>query len=180
MILSDPLKRGELCLLRNHLRGDSPEVAIRNHFVGINLATIVASFNRKISKIQTQRKHFRIWYLVHKWGDKIPPTLKSDTIEATGWIKRDKSLGGGEMGRRLENVFLGICSIWCQGEEEGRISRWNCLSYTRHVTYYLIGQTNASIEFVPGTSQPQRNITCVPLLDINYTRSSHWEGKCCR
>ena len=32
----------------------------------------------------------------------------------------------------------------------------------------LIGQPNAIIESVPGTSQPQRNITCVPRLDINY------------
>ena len=64
-------------------------------------------------------------------------------------------------------VFLGICSIWWR-EEEGKISRWNCLSYTRHVTYLnLIGHTNASIESVPGTSQPQRNITCAPRLDIN-------------
>ena len=41
-------------LLRNHLRASSPEVAIRNNFVEINLATIVASFNR-IRKIQTQQ-----------------------------------------------------------------------------------------------------------------------------
>ena len=41
----------------------------------------------------------------------MPPTLKSDIIEAKGWNKRDKSLGGDEMGRRRENVFLGICSI---------------------------------------------------------------------
>ena len=55
MTLSDPIKSGELCLLRNHLKADSPEVAIRNHLVGTNLATIVASFNRTISKIQTQQ-----------------------------------------------------------------------------------------------------------------------------
>ena len=123
---------------------------------------------QQLAKFKHRNKHFRIWCLVHKWGDKIPPALKSDTIEATGWIKRDKSLGGGEMGRRREKVFLGICSIWWR-EEEGKISRWNCLSYTRHVTYLnLIGQTNASIESVPGISQPQQNITCVPRLDINY------------
>ena len=122
----------------------------------------------QLAKFQHSSKHFRIWCLVHKWGDKIPPALKSDTIEATGWIKRDKSLGGGEMGRRREKVFLGICSIWWR-EEEGKISRWNCLSYTRHVTYLnLICQTNASIKSVPGTSQPQRNITSEPRLDINY------------
>ena len=40
-------------MLRNHLRSNSPEVAIRNNFVGINLAMIVASFNRTISKNQT-------------------------------------------------------------------------------------------------------------------------------
>ena len=69
---------------------------------------------------------------------------------------------------KWEKVFLGICSIWWR-EEEGKISRWNSLSYTRHVTYLnLIGQTNGSIKFVPGTSQPHRNITCVPRLDINY------------
>ena len=80
---------------------------------------------------------------------------------------------GGEMGRRREKNFLGICSIWWR-EEEGKISRRICLSYTRHVTYLnLIGQTNASIESVPGTSQPQRNITCVPRLDINYIMSRH-------
>ena len=73
----------------------------------------------------------------------------------------------------VEKVFLGICSIWWR-EEEGKISRWNCLSYTRHVTYLnLIGQTNASIETVPGTSQPQRNTTCAPRLDINYIMSRH-------
>ena len=37
----------------------------------------------------------------------------------------------------------------------------------------LIGQTNASIESIPGTSQPQRNITCIPRLDINYIMSCH-------
>ena len=37
----------------------------------------------------------------------------------------------------------------------------------------LIGQTNASIESVPGTSQPQWNITRVPRLDINYIMSRH-------
>ena len=37
----------------------------------------------------------------------------------------------------------------------------------------LTGQTNASIESVPGTSQPQRNITRVPRLDINYIMSRH-------
>ena len=37
----------------------------------------------------------------------------------------------------------------------------------------LIGQTNASIESVPGTSQPQRNITRIPRLDINYFLSCH-------
>ena len=31
----------------------------------------------------------------------------------------------------------------------------------------------ASITFVPGTSQPQRNITCVPRLDINYIMLRH-------
>ena len=30
-------------------------------------------------------------------GRQNTASLKSDTIEATGWIKRDKSLGGGEM-----------------------------------------------------------------------------------
>ena len=77
------------------------------------------------------------------------------------------------MGRRREKVFLGNYSIWWREEEE-KISRWNCLSYTRHVTYLnLIGQTNASIKSVPGTSQPQRNITCVPRLDINYIMPRH-------
>ena len=52
MFLSDPLKRGELC---PETTLNSPEVAIRNHFVGINLVTIVARFNRTISKIQTQQ-----------------------------------------------------------------------------------------------------------------------------
>ena len=37
----------------------------------------------------------------------------------------------------------------------------------------LIGQTNASIESVPGTSQPQRNITCATRLDINYIMSRY-------
>ena len=37
----------------------------------------------------------------------------------------------------------------------------------------LIGQTNTSIESAPGTSQPQRNITCAPRLDINYIMSRH-------
>ena len=36
--------------MRNHLRAYSPEVAIRNNFVEINFATIVASFNRTIRK----------------------------------------------------------------------------------------------------------------------------------
>ena len=77
------------------------------------------------------------------------------------------------MVRRREKVFLGICSIRWR-EEEGKVSRWICLSYARHVTYLnLIDQTNASIESVPGTSQPQWNITWVPRLDINYIMSRH-------
>ena len=66
-------------------------------------------------------------------------------------------------------------SVQSDGERsKKKISSWNCLSYSRHVTYLnLIGQTNASIEFVPGSSQPQRNITCVPRLDINYIMSRH-------
>ena len=34
-------------------------------------------------------------------------------------------------------------------------------------------KTNASIKSVPGTSQPQRKITCVPRLDTNYIMSRH-------
>ena len=34
-------------------------------------------------------------------------SLQSDTIEATGWIKRDTSLGDGEKGRRREKSFSG-------------------------------------------------------------------------
>ena len=37
----------------------------------------------------------------------------------------------------------------------------------------LTDQTNASIESLPGTSQPQRSITSVPRLDINYIMSRH-------
>ena len=36
-----------------------------------------------------------------------------------------------------------------------------------------MGQTNTSIKSVPGTSQPQRNITCEPRLDINYIMPRH-------
>ena len=50
-------------MLRNHLRANSPEVEIRNNFVGINLATIVASFIEQLSKFKhstDSNKHFRI------------------------------------------------------------------------------------------------------------------------
>ena len=37
----------------------------------------------------------------------------------------------------------------------------------------LISETNASIESVPGTSQPHRNISCVQHVEINYIMSHH-------
>ena len=35
------------------------------------------------------------------------------------------------------------------------------------------GWSSASIKYVPGTSKPQRNITCLPRPDINYIMSHH-------
>ena len=73
-------------------------------------------------------------------------------------------------GAVFDKVFLGMCSIWWR-EEEGKYCA-RIPFHTRHVTYLnRIGQTNAIIESVPGTSQPQRNITCVPRLDIYYIMS---------
>ena len=39
--------------MRYHLRANSPEVEIRIHLVGINLATIVASFIEQLAKFNT-------------------------------------------------------------------------------------------------------------------------------
>ena len=114
-----------------------------------------------------------IWYsrqIKNSW--KISPykvilSKRQDGLNVIHRWEMVKKEGGGK------KVFLGICSIRWR-EEDGKISCWNCLSYTRHVTYLnLIGQTNASIESVPGTSQPQWNITCASRHDINYIISRH-------
>ena len=65
-------------------------------------------------------------------------------------------------------------SVQSDGERRKEKYHATNLIRTRHLTYLnLIGQTNASIEFVPCTSQPQRNNTCVSHLDINYIQSRH-------
>ena len=107
---------------------------------------------------------------------------RQNTASLKKWYYQSDRIGlnvinlwkGVKWGGGGKKFFWGtVRSIWWR-EEEGKISRWNCLWCTRHVTYLnLIGQTNASIEFVPGSSQPQRNITCVPRLDINYIMSRH-------
>ena len=55
----------------------------------------------------------------------------------------------------------------------GREGRKNISLELSFIYLNLTGQTNARIESVPGTSQRQRNITCLPRLHINYIMSRH-------
>ena len=130
-----------------------------------SICKFLANTSLKFWRRKTCRRRMKKWPRIKIRSGAIKKTMSKEKIENNECLP--------EKGALLEKVFLGICSIWWR-EEEGKISRWDCLSYTRHVTYLnLIGQTNASIESVPGTSQPQRNITCVPRLDINYIMSRH-------
>ena len=132
-----------------------------------SICKFLANISLKFWRRKTCRRRMKEWPRIKIRSDAIKKRClkKKLNIMRTCLKKLKRSARG--------KSFLGICLIWWR-EEERKISRWNCLSYARHVTYLnLIGQTNASIESVPGTSQPQRNITCAPLLDINYITSRH-------
>ena len=53
------------------------------------------------------------------------------TIEATGWNKRDKSLGGGELGRRREKVFF-----WGSVQSDGESRKEKYLAGT---VFHILG-----------------------------------------